>query len=155
MRMAEIYSIGQKIEIGSYTFDAERIIDFATQFDPQFFHIDPKAAKESLFGGLCASGWHSCSAWMKTFVAFWSAETARLQLQGLSAPKLGPSPGFKNLQWLRPVFAGDTVRYSVTLLSSRELTSREGWILNTILCEGENQDGVPVIRFESSVLEFA
>jgi len=155
MRMAEIYSIGQKIEIGSYTFDAERIIDFATQFDPQFFHIDPEAAKESLFGGLCASGWHSCSAWMKTFVAFWSAETARLQLQGLSAPKLGPSPGFRNLQWLRPVFAGDTVRYSVTLLSSRELTSREGWILNTILCEGENQDGVPVIRFESSVLEFA
>ncbi|MGA1802452.1 MaoC family dehydratase [Rhizobium sp. HT1-10] len=155
MRMAEIYSIGQKIEIGSYTFDAERIIDFATQFDPQFFHIDPEAAKESLFGGLCASGWHSCSAWMKTFVAFWSAETARLQLQGLSAPKLGPSPGFRNLQWLRPAFAGDTVRYSVTLLSSRELTSREGWILNTILCEGENQDGVPVIRFESSVLEFA
>lgn len=155
MRMAEIYSIGQKIEIGSYIFDAERIIDFATQFDPQFFHIDPEAAKESLFGGLCASGWHSCSAWMKTFVAFWSAETARLQLQGLSAPKLGPSPGFRNLQWLRPVFAGDTVRYSVTLLSSRELTSREGWILNTILCEGENQDGVPVIRFESSVLEFA
>ncbi len=154
MKMTEVYPIDRKVDIGSYRFDADRIIDYATRFDPQPFHIDPEKAAQSLFGGLCASGWHSCSAWMKTFVAFWSAETARLQAEGQTAPKLGPSPGFKNLQWLRPVFAGDTVRYSVTLLSSRSLASRPGWIINTILCEGENQDGIPVLRFESTVLEF-
>ncbi len=154
MTMAETYAIGLKVDIGTYAFDADRIVAYATHFDPQPFHVDPEAARQSLFGGLCASGWHSCSAWMKTFVAFWTEETARLESRGLAAPKLGPSPGFKNLQWLRPIFAGDTVRYSVTLLSSRSLASRPGWIINTILCEGENQDGIPVLRFESSVLEF-
>jgi len=91
---------------------------------------------------------------MKSFVAYWSKETARLKSEGIEPPKLGPSAGFQKLQWLKPVFAGDTVTYSVTLLSSRALASRAGWTLNTILCEGENQNGVPVLRFESTVLEF-
>lgn len=154
MRMAELYPAGRKIDIGTYTFDAERIVRFATRFDPQPFHVDAAAASQSLFGGLCASGWHTCSAWMKTFVSYWMQETARLQREGLVPPTLGPSPGFESLKWLKPVFAGDTVRYSVTLLSSRDLASRQGWIINTILCEGENQNGIPVISFESTVLEF-
>jgi acyl dehydratase len=58
------------------------------------------------------------------------------------------------LQWLRPVFAGDVVTYSVAFLASRPLASRPGWHLNTILCEGVDQNGDAVIRFESSVLEF-
>jgi acyl dehydratase len=152
--MTELYAIGQKREIGSYTFDADCIIRFATRFDPQPFHIDAEAARQSLFGGLCASGWHTCAAWMKTFVAYWTQESARLVDKGQTPPRLGPSPGFQNLKWLKPVFADDTIRYSVTLLSSRTLASRQGWILNSILCEGENQDGDPVIRFESTVLEF-
>jgi acyl dehydratase len=154
MRMTELYAFGAKTDIGFYTFDEETIIRFATRFDPQVFHVDAEAAKKTLFGGLCASGWHSCAGWMKTFVAYWTEETARLKRDGLIPPTLGPSPGFQKLQWLRPVFAGDTVRYSVTLLSSRNLTSRPGWILNSILCEGENQNGIAVIRFESTVLEF-
>lgn len=154
MRMTELYPFGKKTEIGSYTFDADSIIGFASRFDPQPFHIDAEAAKQSLFGGLCASGWHNCSAWMKTFVAYWTEETARLAAAGLTPPTLGPSPGFQNLKWLKPVFAGDTVHYSVTLLSSRHLASRQGWILNSILSEGENQDGIPVLSFESTVLEF-
>ena len=154
MKMSELYPVNRKTDIGTYRFDADSIIRFARRFDPQPFHVDAQAAKQSLFGGLCASGWHNCAAWMKTFVSYWTAETARLQSQGLTPPKLGPSPGFQNLKWLKPVFAGDTICYSVTLLSSRNLASRQGWILNSILCEGENQDGIPVLRFESTVLEF-
>ena len=154
MRMAELYTAGRKTDIGSYAFDAETIIRFAARFDPQPFHVDVEAARQSLFGGLCASGWHNCAAWMKTFVAHCGQEAARLTQEGLVPPTLGPSPGFQKLQWLKPVFAGDTVRYSVTLLSSRNLASRQGWILNSLLCEGENQDGVAVLRFESTVLEF-
>lgn len=155
MRMTELYAIGAKTAIGTYTFDAETIIRFAERFDPQLFHVDAEAAKQSLFGGLCASGWHSCAGWMKVFVAYWTEESARLKREGLVPPSLGPSPGFQKLQWLRPVFAGDMVHYSVALLSSRDLASRPGWILNSILCEGENQNGIPVVRFESTVLEFA
>ena len=77
-----------------------------------------------------------------------------LAREGIAPPKLGPSPGFTKLSWLKPVFAGDTVTYSVTLLASRALASRPGRQINTILCTGENQNGEPVVRFESTVLEF-
>ena len=154
MKMAERYAFGEKTEIGDYTFTEENIIRFATRFDPQPFHMDKEAAKNTLFGDLCASGWHTCAAWMRTFLNYWEKESAQLASEGLSPPKLGPSAGFQKLQWLRPVFAGESVTYSVTLLSSRALASRPGSLLNMIVCEGFNQEGVPVIRFESSVLEF-
>ncbi|MDJ1635809.1 MaoC family dehydratase [Rhizobium rhizogenes] len=154
MKMMELYPTGERAEIGSHTFTAENIVHFASRFDPQIFHMDAEAAKETLFGGLCASGWHTCAAWMRTFIDYWKGETARLIAEGGKPPKLGPSAGFQKLQWLRPVFAGDTVTYGVTLLSSRPLASRSGWTLSTILCDGTNQHGVPVIRFESTVLEF-
>ncbi|NTG46496.1 MaoC family dehydratase [Agrobacterium rhizogenes] len=154
MKMMELYPTGERAEIGSHTFTAENIVHFASRFDPQIFHMDAEAAKETLFGGLCASGWHTCAAWMRTFIDYWKGETARLIAEGGKPPKLGPSAGFQKLQWLRPVFAGDTVTYGVTLLSSRPLASRPSWMLNTILCDGTNQHGVPVIRFESTVLEF-
>ncbi|WP_454850180.1 MaoC family dehydratase [Rhizobium binxianense] len=154
MRMSELYAAGQKTEIGSYTFTEEAIIRFARRFDPQRFHVDKEAAKNTLFGGLCASGWHTTAAWMRTFLDYWKGEIARLAEKGIVAPKLGPSPGFQKLQWLRPVFAGETVTYSVTFLSARPMASRPGWHLNAILCEGVNQEGTPVIRFDSSVLEF-
>ncbi|EJZ19695.1 MaoC family dehydratase [Rhizobium sp. Pop5] len=154
MRMSELCVVGEKAEIGSYAFTEENIIRFAGRYDPQRFHIDKEAAKETLFGGLCASGWHTTAAWMRTFLAFWERQRVVLAEQGLTAPNLGPSPGFQKLQWLRPVFAGDVVSYSVAFLSSRPLASRPGWHLNTILCEGVNQNGDFVLRFESGVLEF-
>ena len=154
MRMTELHAIGERIEIGSYTFTDDVIIRFARQFDPQRFHVDPEAARQSLFGGLCASGWQTCAVWMRCFVDHWNAETARLTEAGREPPKLGPSPGFRRLQWLRPVYAGDTISYAVTLLGSRALATRPGWLLNSLLCEGVNQDGVTVLRFESTVLEF-
>ena len=154
MRMAELYPFNEAVEIGSLAFTAEDIIRFASDFDPQPFHLDAELAKKALFGGLCASGWHSAGGWMKCFVPFWMRECKRLAAEGIEPPKLGPSPGFTKLAWLKPVFAGDTITYSVALLASRELGSRSDRRLNTILCAGRNQNGEPVIRFESTVLEF-
>jgi acyl dehydratase len=154
MRMAELYPFGEATEIGSLTFTAEDIVRFARDFDPQPFHLDEELAKQALFGGLCASGWHSSAGWMKCFVPFWMGECKRLAAEGITPPQLGPSPGFTKLNWLKPVFAGDTITYSVTLLTSRALASRPGRLVNTILCAGKNQNDEPVIRFESTVLEF-
>ena len=154
MRMAELYPFGEAVEIGSLAFTAEDIIRFAQKFDPQPFHLDEELAKQALFGGLCASGWHSSAGWMKCFVPFWLGECKRLAREGITPPNLGPSPGFTNLRWLKPVFAGDTITYSVTLIASREMASKPGRLINTILCAGKNQHDEPVIRFESTVLEF-
>jgi acyl dehydratase len=154
MIMAERYVIGEKTDIGSYVFTTERIVSFASRFDPQPFHLDEDAARDSLFSGLCASGWHTCAAWMCVFMAYWEDECARLKREGSSPPKLGPSPGFRNMQWLRPVFSGEEVHYSNTLLRSRPLATRAGMRLNTLLSEGVVAGGLPVIRFEGSVLEF-
>ena len=154
MRMAELYAFGEAVEIGSLTFTAEDIIRFARDFDPQPFHLDAELARKALFGGLCASGWHSSAGWMKCFVSFWAGECRRLAGEGIEPPKLGPSPGFTNLRWLKPVFADDTITYSVTLTASRELASRPGRLITTMLCAGRNQNSEPVIRFESTVLEF-
>ncbi|WP_373413752.1 MaoC family dehydratase [Ensifer aridi] len=155
MTLAELYEAGRKVVIGSLTFAAEDIIRFARDFDPQPFHLDEEGAKQSLFGGLCASGWHTSAGWMQCFVRFWADEARRLAAEGLHAPKLGPSPGFRELKWLKPVYAGDTITYAVTLLEARIVASRPGWRINTILCEGENQHGEAVIRFESKVIELA
>ncbi len=153
MRMQDLYS-EMRLELATQHFSAEDIIRFARRFDGQLFHTDAEAAKNSLFGGLCASGWHTCSLWMRSFLDFWKEECKRLEARGIAPPKLGPSPGFRDLRWLRPVYAGDDITYFVTLKASRDLSSRPGWILNTILCEGENQNGDLVVRFESTVLEF-
>jgi acyl dehydratase len=155
MTLEELYDAGRKVVIGSLTFAAEDIIRFARDFDPQPFHLDEEEAKQSLFGGLCASGWHTSAGWMQCFVQFWKEEARRLAAEGLHAPKLGPSPGFRELKWLKPVYAGDTITYAVTLLEARIVASRPGWRINTILCEGENQNGEAVIRFVSKVIEFA
>ncbi|WP_081744192.1 MaoC family dehydratase [Ensifer aridi] len=155
MTLAELYEAGRKVVIGSLTFAAEDIIRFARDFDPQPFHLDEEGAKQSLFGGLCASGWHTSAGWMQCFVRFWADEARRLAAEGLHAPKLGPSPGFRELKWLKPVYAGDTITYAVTLLEARIVASRPGWRINTILCEGENQHGEAVLRFESKVIELA
>ena len=68
------------------------------------------------------------------------------------APEFGPSPGFKNLKWLKPVFAGETVRYTRTWLDHRALASRPGWRVLSMRAEGFNSTGDKVIEFESAVL---
>ncbi len=154
MRSAELYKAHERVVTGTYEFTPEKIIAFARKFDPQHFHIDPDSARRSVFGGLCASGWHTCSAWMATFVAYNQSEARALAARNLTPPKWGPSPGFKHLRWLKPVFAGDVITFSFTPLDSRPSASRPGLRLNRSLCEGFNQNNEPVLRFESTVIEF-
>ncbi|QEE44463.1 dehydratase [Rhizobium sp. WL3] len=154
MRMLDLYPAGTRLELGSVTFNAEDIIRFAEKFDPQPFHIDAEAAKTYVFGALCASGWHTCANWMKSFVGFITRETERLKAEGIAPPKLGPSPGFAELQWLKPVYAGDTITFFMTPLESRSVQGRHRYILNSALSEGVNQHGETVLRFKSNLIEF-
>jgi acyl dehydratase len=75
--------------------------------------------------------------------------------EGIAAPKLGPSAGFKKLQWLKPVYAGDSITYSTELIESRALASRPGTWINITTNDGINQHGDVVMRYEGTVLEFA
>ena len=70
MKLADVSLPGQTVVTGSLLFTAEDIIAFAKKYDPQPFHTDPEAAKNFVFGGLCASGWHTCAGWMKMFIAY-------------------------------------------------------------------------------------
>ncbi|WP_320198489.1 MaoC family dehydratase [Agrobacterium sp. rho-13.3] len=154
MKFIELYPAGLKLELGTVHFSAESIIRYAEKFDPQPFHLDAEAAKNSVFEGLCASGWQTSASWMKCFLSYWSKEIGRLKSEGIEPPKLGPSPGFRDLKWLRPVYAGDDVTYYATMIAARPLASRPGLRMNTTLNEGVNQHGKPVVTFESNVLEF-
>ena len=149
MTLDEYLSVGQTVEIGTYRFDADAIKAFASRYDPQPFHVDEKAAEDSVFGGLCASGWHTAAAWMKCNVA----TPAVVAWRGPGpVPEFGPSPGFSNLKWLKPVFAGETVTYTRTVTGHRPLAKRPGWHLVTVVAEGTDSTGATVIQFQSAVL---
>ena len=144
-------AVGETDELGSYTFEADDIIRFARQFDPQRFHVDPVAAKNSLFGGLCASGWQTAAVWMKLLAAHRERTRAWARAQGETPARLGPSPGFTNLKWLKPVYAGDTIAYRTTLTGKRPSASRPGWGMATHHNTGVNQNGEEVFSFDGAV----
>lgn len=143
---------GARKQLGSHVFTADAIMDFARQFDPQRFHIDAEAAKDSVFGGLCASGWHTASVWMKLNIAATADETARAEAEGRSLPEFGPSPGFRNLRWFKPVYAGDEIFYSTTIRGSRPLASRPGWSILELISEAHDRDGALVMSFDSAAM---
>jgi acyl dehydratase len=135
--------IGTTVDLGAFTFTAEDIIRFAKAFDPQTFHTDAELARSSPFGALCASGWHTASVWMKLNVAHHQRAAA-----GLPVVPKGPSPGFRNLRWTKPVYAGDTIRYASELIAKTESRSRPQWGLVTHRGTGVNQNGDLVFSFE-------
>src|SRR5712672_2539139 len=112
MRFFEDLVVGQRRELGSFTFTAELIKKFAAQFDPQRFHLDEEEGKNSLFGGLAASGWHVGSACMSLLVADGQRLAREAAARGEEVAVWVPSPGFRDLRWIKPVLAGDTVAYA-------------------------------------------
>jgi len=154
MMLKDIMTVGDAVEMGAYEFTAERIIDFASQFDPQFFHLDAEKAKNSVLGGLCASGWHISAAMMKCNVEAIERQAGAVIEAGGVPPKIGPSPGFKNMKWLKPVYAGDTVTYFMHFTSSRPIRNRPGRNIVEIIYEGRNQKGDLVFTVDASVVEF-
>ncbi len=142
--------IGAVRELGAYPFSAEAIVAFARAYDPQAFHLDHDAAKRSHFGALCASGWHTTAAYMNRMLTTRARDAAYTAARG-PVPEAGPSPGFKNLRWLKPVYAGDTVRFSAKLTDKRASASRPGWGLAFARNTGVNQRGEAVFAFDSAV----
>jgi acyl dehydratase len=142
-------AIGEKTELGRFTFTAENIKAFARRFDPQAFHLDEVAAARSHFGALCASGWHTASIWMRLMVEHEGSSNLARRDRGEDNAALGPSPGFRELKWLKPVYVGDTITYATETLEKRPSASRPEWGLITIRNTGVNQKGETVISFTS------
>lgn len=146
-RYFEDMQIGAKRQVGSYTFTAEDIIAFATKFDPQPFHLSEEGGRNSLFGGLCASGWHVGSVCMKMMVLDGQRTQQQIEATGEKAPVWGPSPGFRDLKWLKPVMAGDTISYASEVKALRASASRPEWGIVQVLNTGTNQHGELVYSF--------
>jgi acyl dehydratase len=136
--------VGQTATLGSHAFTAEEIKRFAAAWDPQAFHLDEEAAKRSPFGALAASGWHTASVMMRLLVEWFAREDAAARSRGEAPLIRGPSPGFDDLKWSRPVYAGDTVTYAATVIAKRASQSRPGWGIVTSEIAGTNQKGEAV-----------
>jgi len=147
MRFFEDIEVGQRREVGSFTFTADLIRKFAAQFDPQLFHLDEEAGRQSLFGGLAASGWHVASVCMKLMVADGQRQAAEAAVRGEKAAVWGPSPGFRELRWIKPVLAGDTIGFSSAVESVRSSSSRPEWGIVQARNTGINQRGELVFSF--------
>ena len=117
-------AIGCEETLGSHHFTREAVLRFARRYDPQPFHLDDAAAARSHFGALCASGWHTAAAWMKCYVDFNARHRKERAERGEQLPEIGPSPGFENLKWLKPVYPDDVVTYICRMTDKRALKSR-------------------------------
>jgi acyl dehydratase len=147
MRFFEDLQIGQRRELGSFTFTAELIKKFAAQFDPQAFHLDEEAGRNSLFGGLAASGWHVASVCMKLLVADGLRQAAEMAARGEKVAIWGPSPGFRELRWLKPVLAGDVISYASEVETLRTSEKRPEWGIAQARNTGTNQRGELAFSF--------
>ena len=133
------FPVGRVREVGGVTVSREDIVSFARQFDPQPFHVDEEAARSSIFGGLIASGWHTCALAMRMICDAYLLETAS-----------AGSPGVDDVRWLKPVRPGDTLRARVEVIEARPLESRPELGLIRNRWEVLNQRGETVLRMQGS-----
>ena len=144
--------IGETADLGEHTFTREEIIAFAREFDPQPFHLDEAAAKASLFGALCASGWHTAAYFIRGVVITRREANAAALAEGRRLPAYGPSPGFRNLRWFKPVYVGDTIAYRGRLAEKIDLQSRPNRGILATEVQARNQKGEIVFAVISQIL---
>ena len=130
----EDFKTGERKSIGSVVVDKNEVIEFASRYDPQPFHVDQAAAEKSIYGGLIASGWHTCAMVMRLMCDSYLLESASLG-----------SPGIENVRWLRPVRPGDTLTAFRTIEETRVSASRPDRGIVNSLWEVENQKGELVL----------
>ncbi len=130
----EDFKTGERENIGSVLVDKDEVVAFASRYDPQPFHVDEEAAGQSIYGGLIASGWHTCSMVMRLMCDSYLLESASLG-----------SPGIENVRWLRPVRPGDTLTAYRTIEQTRVSASRPDRGIVKTLWEVENQKGELVL----------
>ncbi len=135
----EDFEIGDIIPVGYKTVSREEVIRFATEFDPQPFHLDDEAAAKSLFGKLSASGWHTASMFMRMYV---DAILSHAETLG--------APGVEKLQWLKPVHPEDTLTGKYYILDKRVSKSRPDVGILYGKAEMTNQKNEIVMTFEGS-----
>ena len=139
MLYLEDMKIGQKASFGNYRVTRDEVIDFASKYDPQPFHLDDDAAAKTHFGRLSASGWHTAAMTMSMLVE---------NLKNAKQAGLG-SPGLDELRWLKPVYPGDTLRVETELTDVRPSRSRPEMGSIHSLVAVFNQDDVPVMTMKS------
>jgi len=142
MKYFEDIEVGARAAFGAYHVTRDEVIDFASKFDPQPFHLSDEAAATTHFGRLSASGWHTCAMTMAMLVE--NMKTDR-------AASLG-SPGMDELKWLKPVYPGDTLRCETEVLEKRRSASRPEMGLFKSRMTVFNQDDVAVMTMVSNGL---
>jgi len=110
----EDLAIGTTRNFGAYEVTREEVMEFASKYDPQPFHLDDEAAAQTHFGRLSASGWHTCSMTMRMMVE---------NMMNEKSAGLG-SPGVDQLRWKKPVYPGDTLRCETEVIEKRRSASR-------------------------------
>jgi len=133
----EDFPVGHVLDFGGMAVTRQAVLDFARQFDPQPFHVDEAAANASLFGGLCASGWHTCAMAMRMMCDAYLLDSASLG-----------SPGIDAVRWLKPVFPGDTLFAHMEVTAARPMASRPGVGLIHSRWTLRNQHGDAVLTME-------
>jgi acyl dehydratase len=136
MRYYEDIEVGETHEFGEYHVTQDEVIEFAEQYDPQPFHTDPEAAKDSAFGELVASGWHTAAICMRMLAEGPLTERASMGARGVD-----------ELRWRQPVRPGDTLHLRTEVLDKRvsESDPNRGYVDSKL--EGIRQDGEVVISW--------
>ena len=140
-RYFEDFRPGEVIEFGDYLVTEEEIVDFARRYDPQPFHVDRKAAAESIYGGLIASGWMTGSIMMRLLVDHFIAP----------ASSMG-SPGVDEVRWSRPVRPGDRLHVRVTIVDTKRSQSKPDRGIVQVQQEMINQQGDTVMSLRGMSL---
>jgi acyl dehydratase len=141
VKYLEDFPVGVRRRLGSKLVDEDEVIRFATEFDPQPFHVDKEAAAQSFYGGVIASGWHTCSMTMRIMVDNYLIDAAALG-----------SPGIDELRWLRPVRPGDTLTVYSTVQEMVPSKSKPDRGVLTTLSEVENQTGEIVMTMRGKTM---
>jgi len=124
----EDFPVGEEVTFGSYLVQKEEMIEFASEFDPQPFHLNEEIAKTSLLGGLATSGWQNCAIAMRIM---WDGYLHKSASMG--------APGVEEVRWRKPVYAGDVLSMTRKTLESRRSNSRPGMGLVRFMWEMYNQ----------------
>ncbi|WP_300302960.1 MaoC family dehydratase [Ferrovibrio sp.] len=138
MKYLEDFAVGQALDFPPRQVSEEEIVAFARDYDPQPFHLDKEAAKQSLFGGLCASGWHTAGMMMRMLVDNMIGKYASMG-----------SPGVDQLRWVKPVFPGDTLHLRGEILDVRPSQSKPDRGVVTSRYEMRNQNGDIVLTMQA------
>jgi len=133
----EDFSVGRVFDSGTRQLSEQDILGFASEYDPQYFHTDPEAAKQSIFGGLIASGWQTVGVCMRLMCDSYLLESSSMG-----------SPGVDAVRWVKPVYPGDTLRMRATVIAAKPSSSKPDRGMATMRCNIYNQKDELVMHMQ-------